>query len=103
MATCPGQVKKIIYETGARYSVLFELPYCDAVRFTLNDPVHNIFLGLAKKTLKLWIKDDILNEKKIEINSKKRWVGYQANLPHDLLVSQLINGKIGCAIIQFLH
>lgn len=71
MATCPGQVKKIIYETGARYSVLFELPYCDAVRFTLNDPVHNIFLGLAKKTLKLWIKDDILNEKKLKLTQKR--------------------------------
>lgn len=36
-------------EYGVRYSVLLELPYFDVVRFTIIDPMHNLFLGIAKR------------------------------------------------------
>ena len=32
-------------ETGVRYSVLLGLPYYDAIRMVLIDPIHNLFLG----------------------------------------------------------
>jgi hypothetical protein len=71
MATCQAQIKKVIRETGARYSTLFELPYYDAIRFTVIDPMHNLFLGLAKRTLKLWIKNEILSEKHLQMIQKR--------------------------------
>jgi len=46
--------------TGVRYSVLYQLPYYDAVRFTLIDPMHNLLLGTAKHVLNTWIKEGIL-------------------------------------------
>ena len=37
---------------GALYSVLLELPYVDIVRFSIIDPMHNLFLGTAKSFFK---------------------------------------------------
>ena len=34
---------------GIRYSVLLALPYFNAVRFTVVDVMHNLFLGTAKR------------------------------------------------------
>ena len=39
---------------GTRYSVLGELPYFDIVRMSIVDPMHNLFLGTAKKMLLIW-------------------------------------------------
>ena len=39
---------------GCKYSTLLELPDFDVVRFHVVDPMHNLFLGLAKYTTKLW-------------------------------------------------
>lgn len=39
---------------GARYSVLLDLPYFDVVRQHVIDPMHNLFLGLAKHTITIW-------------------------------------------------
>lgn len=36
------------------HSVLLELPSFDIVRYHVVDPMHNLFLGLAKHTTKLW-------------------------------------------------
>ena len=38
---------------GVRYSVLLALPYFDAVRFTVVDVMHNLFLGTAKRMFQL--------------------------------------------------
>lgn len=40
---------------GVRYSVLLELDYFDPIRMTIIDPMHNLFLGTAKRVLNLWI------------------------------------------------
>ena len=39
---------------GCKYSVLLELPTFDIVRYHVVDSMHNLFLGLAKHTTKLW-------------------------------------------------
>ena len=36
-------------ELGCRYSALLDLPYFDPVRMTVIDPMHNLFLGTAKR------------------------------------------------------
>ena len=40
---------------GARYSELLRLPYFDCVRFTIVDPMHNLFLGTAKHLMEVWL------------------------------------------------
>ena len=39
---------------GSNYSVLYELPCFDVVRYHVVDPMHNFFVGLAKHTTKQW-------------------------------------------------
>ena len=39
---------------GARYSALLDLPYFDVVRQHVIDPMHKLFLGLAKHTVSIW-------------------------------------------------
>lgn len=39
---------------GVRYSVLTKLPYFNASRMTIIDPMHNLFLGTAKYILGVW-------------------------------------------------
>lgn len=48
--TAPTKIarKNIEKEFGSRYSVLYELPYYDAIRFPVIDAMHNLFLGTAK-------------------------------------------------------
>ena len=40
---------------GCRYSALLELDYFDPVIHHVVDPMHNLFLGTAKRMFKLWI------------------------------------------------
>lgn len=47
-------------EYGVRYSVLLELDYFDPVRMTVIDPMHNLFLGTAKRMISLWKDHKIL-------------------------------------------
>ena len=46
--------KEIVKAYGAKYSVLMELPAFDIVRCHTVDPMHAVFLGLAKHTTKTW-------------------------------------------------
>ena len=39
-------------ELGCHYSILLEVPYFDPVCMTIVDPMHNLFLGSAKRTTK---------------------------------------------------
>ena len=54
--------KEIEKEHGARYSELFRLPYFDPIRFHCVDPMHNLVLGTAKKTIASWIETGIITE-----------------------------------------
>lgn len=52
---------KLEQSYGAKYSELVNLPSFDIVRYHVIDPMHNIFLGLAKHTIKVWKDLDILS------------------------------------------
>ena len=53
--------KDILKEYGAKYSKLLELPHLNLVRNHIIDPMHNMFLGIAKHTTKTWKEYGILN------------------------------------------
>ena len=56
---------------GCKYSVLLELPSFDIVRYHVVDPMHNLFLGLAKHTTKLWSDLGVLSHRDfIEIQDR---------------------------------
>ena len=48
------QREEIEKRNGIRYSVLLELDYFDPVSMTIIDPMHNLFLGTAKRMLTIW-------------------------------------------------
>ena len=56
---------------GVRYSELLNLPHFDIIRFHTVDPMHALFLGIAKHTIKTWKEKAILNPKKFEVSQSK--------------------------------
>lgn len=46
--------EEIEKKNGIRYSVLLELDYFDPIAMTIIDPMHNLFLGTAKRMLTVW-------------------------------------------------
>ena len=77
------QCKEILKETtktgiqqmeskyGVRYSVLLALPYFDPVKFTVIDPMHNLFLGTGKHVFKVWVELEYLSIKVLSDIEKK--------------------------------
>lgn len=55
--------KSIEDDFGLRYTVLLELPYFDPIRFSVVDPMHNVYLGSAKHTMQVWVDKGILTKK----------------------------------------
>ena len=50
-----GQMQnKLKSEFGTRFSVLVLLPYFVTIKMTVIDPLQNLFLGSAKRILKMW-------------------------------------------------
>ncbi|CAG8445325.1 7875_t:CDS:2 [Ambispora leptoticha] len=45
---------RIFAEYRIRYSPLLKLPYMDLIRFTVIDPMHNLYLGTAKRMTHYW-------------------------------------------------
>ena len=72
---------------GIHYSILTKLDYFDAVRFHIIDPMHNLFLGIAKKTWKLWMENVFSKQDLVKINKKIE----QMNIASDV-------GRIGSNI-----
>ena len=60
-------LKKSQSTYGVRYSALLSLPYFDAVRYTVVDVIHNLFLGIGKHMFKVWISLDILTKDNLTI------------------------------------
>lgn len=48
---------------GCRYSELLQLPYFDPIRMTIIDPMHNLYLGTTKCILKVWIEQQLIDNK----------------------------------------
>ena len=51
---------------GATYSELLRLLYFDCIRFTIVDPMHNLFLGTAKRMMEIWLELSILTRADLE-------------------------------------
>ena len=64
-------IKKKESKYGVRYSALLELPYFDPVRFTVVDPMHNLYLGTGKHAFKTWIKMGILCDDQLDEIAKR--------------------------------
>ena len=62
------QRRKMESMLGSRYTSLLELPYYGSVTMCVIDPMHNLFLGTAKKILmfKIWCENDILAKEKLQ-------------------------------------
>lgn len=65
-ANSKAQADKLSRDYGTYYSVLIELDYFDAIQFCLIDPMHNLFLGTAKKMFELWVEKGILSSVKLD-------------------------------------
>ncbi len=63
LCTSKSQLRKRESELGYRYSYLIKLPYFDAPTMLVIDPMHNLFLCLAKHFIKkVFIDKQILND-----------------------------------------
>ena len=66
---------------GVRYSELHRLPYFDCVRFTVVDPMHNLFLETARHVVEVWLEMLILSASDLERVQVKV---ESSNVPSDL-------------------
>ncbi len=62
------EVREIESKSGYRYTELLKLPYFNPSRMLAVDPMHNLFLGSAKRILKkVWIDKGIIPEAKFDL------------------------------------
>lgn len=55
-------------EKGCRYSVLLKLPYFDPIRMSIIDPMHNLYLGTAKRIINyIWLETGLLTKKDLSV------------------------------------
>ena len=52
---------------GVRYSEFFRLPYFNPIKFHVVDPMHNLLLGTAKHTFRVWIDHGVIDDEKISL------------------------------------
>ncbi len=70
LARTKTESQSIERKSGVRYSVLLKLPYFDAPRMCIIDPMHNLFLGTAKKMIHLWKEELLQKESFHDIQTK---------------------------------
>ena len=59
-------------QAGLRYSSLMKLRYFDAPRMLVVDPMHNLFLGSAKRVLHdIWMEKNILSDQQFKVIQKR--------------------------------
>ena len=63
--------KEIEREHGVRYSALLKLPYFDAVRMCVVDPMHNLLLGTAKHVTEIWKSRSIISSSQFDVIQEK--------------------------------
>ncbi|KAI8479735.1 hypothetical protein Bbelb_425380 [Branchiostoma belcheri] len=66
-AKSKAERKRVEDRYGARWSEHFRLPYYDAVRFVVIDPMHNLLLGTSKHVFKVWVDLGVLNRKAFDV------------------------------------
>lgn len=66
--TTKSAITTIESESGYRYTELLRLPYFDPSRMLAIDPMHNLFLGTGKHTLKnIWMKTGLITESNFDV------------------------------------
>ena len=81
--------KRFVQETGMRWSDLLRLLYFDPIRFVTVDPMHCLFLGIAKWIVKrLWVDEGVLTSSDLK---KTQTIINQFQVPSDL---DRVPGKI---------
>ena len=66
-ANTPTQQSELELRHGSRFTQLMYLPYYDCVRFSIIDPMHNLYLGTAKRILrKQWLESGLISQKSLE-------------------------------------
>ncbi|OAD68554.1 hypothetical protein PHYBLDRAFT_63532 [Phycomyces blakesleeanus NRRL 1555(-)] len=64
-ATKPTERQCLEVAHGVRWSELHRLQYFDIVHCTIINPMHNPFLGTAKRMLERWVADGLIDDKKL--------------------------------------
>jgi len=83
--------KRFVKNTGVRWSELLRLPYFDPIRFITIDPMHCLFLGIARWIVKrLWIEEGVLSADSLKVIQKTM---NRFQVPADL---GRIPGKVNC-------
>src|SRR6185437_11695965 len=63
---------RFVKNTGVRWSELLRLPYFDLIRFVVIDPMHYLFLGIARWIVKkLWVDEKVLEQDDLKSIQKK--------------------------------
>ena len=66
--TTKSSIESLETAHGVKYSIITELSYFDPIRFTIIDPMHNLFLGTAKTVMKkIWLQRDIISDAKLNL------------------------------------
>jgi hypothetical protein len=63
----PTRAEEVAKQTGARWSILLELPYFDPCRMAVIDPMHTLYLRVVKETIKRFVTDGDLTKGKLFI------------------------------------
>ena len=62
MAKSAAEQQELAKQTGVKYSPLQTLDYFSPVKDTVIDPMHNLFLGIAKTVLHTWKENKLLTD-----------------------------------------
>jgi hypothetical protein len=64
--------KRFVKQMGVRWSELLRLDYFDPIRFMTIDPMHCLFLGIARWIVKrLWVDEKVLTQSALQSIQKK--------------------------------
>ena len=67
-ANTPTERYTLEINTGSRFTEFMHLQYFDCIQFTIIDPMHNLFLGTAKRMLQNgWLENGLIRQKELEI------------------------------------
>ena len=69
--TSETAAQKLASELGTRYTVLLELPYYASIEMCVIDPMHNLFLGTAKRVFSKWVENDIITKEGLDTVQSK--------------------------------
>src|SRR5688572_9898286 len=85
--------KRFVKQSGVRWSELLWLPYFDPIRFITIDPMHCLFLGIAKWIVKrIWIDENILTPTILK-NVQKKMNEFQVPVDLDRIPGKVDSGE----------